>query len=143
MESQGSGSVKLSFLEKARERIEEVRAKGLLQGSSGNPSGIVETARERLEEVRAKGAMAVVKEFRGSSGGILGEGGILGNVREKGVLAVLEEKFPRVKEIREKGLLGGVGPGSKSSSPPEGTEASTLLEEKEPHIKVAKARLLL
>ena len=127
----------MSFLEKARERLEEVRAKGLLQGSSGNPGGIVEKARERLEEVRAKGPMAVVQELRGSSsGGILGEG-ILGTVREKGVLAVLEEKFPRVKEIRERGLLGG---GSKSE---EGTEGSTLLDEKEPHVEAAGARVLI
>ena len=125
----------MSLVEKARERLEEIRAKGLLQGSSGNPGGIVERARERLEEVRAKGAMAALRGNTGSSG-ILREGGILEVVREKGVLAVLEEKFPRVKEIRERGLLGG----SKSE---EGTEGRTLLEEKEPHVEAAGARVLI
>ena len=133
----------MSLVEKARERLEEVRAKGamaVLRGNEGgNPGGIVEKARERLEEVRARG----LREggiLRGE--GILGEG-ILGDVREKGVLGVLEEKFPRVKEIRERGLLGGVGSESKSSGAEEGTEASTLLEEKEPHVKAVRARVLL
>lgn len=77
---------------------------------------LVERARERVEEVKAKGAMAVVeerfpkiKEIRGG-GGILGGGSspelpTMREIREKGILTVLEEKLPRVKEIRERGIL--------------------------------------
>ena len=120
----------MSLVEKARERLEEVRAKG--------PMATLEEKFPKVKELRGNPASGILREGR-----ILGEGGILGDVREKGVLAVLEEKFPRVKEIRERGLLGGVGSGSKSSGAEEGTEASTLLEEKEPHVKAVRARVLL
>jgi len=119
-------------------------------------SAIVERARERVEEIKAKGAMAVVeerfpkiKEIRGGGGG---GGGILGGgsspeiptikeVREKGILTVLEERFPKVKEIRERGILaritkpkeGGPTPSPAGKSPP-------LIEEKE--VKIRGARIL-
>lgn len=86
----------MSFVEKARERLEEVRTKGLM--SSGNPGGGI---RERLEEVRTKGVMGALG---GSSNPSLPT---LKEVREKGILTVLADKFPRIKEIRERGILGG------------------------------------
>jgi len=117
-------------------------------------SAIVERARERVEEIKAKGAMAVleekfpkIKEIRGGGGkGLLGGGSspelpTIKEIREKGVLTVLEEKFPKVKEFREKGILAritkpkeeGTGPSPAGKSPP-------LIEEKE--VKIRGARIL-
>lgn len=108
---------------------------------------LVEKARERLEEVRAKGPMATleekfpkIKEVRGSSGssssgGLLNsEGGILSDIREKGVIGVLEEKFPRVKEIREKGILArGASPKGEVAGEVEGEGMAQLRVKKGIH----------
>ena len=115
---------------------------------------LVERARERVEEIRAKGAMAVVeekfpkiKEIRG--GGVLGgssgsspELPSLKDVREKGVLGVLEERFPKVKEIRERGILARLkGAGGGSGEPSPATESPPVIEKKE--LRVRGARVIL
>ena len=151
----------MSLVEQARTRLEETRdriktrvesVRGGGSSSSSNP-GL-----PTLQEIREKGLLASV---RGSSS----NPELLKEIREKGVLSVLEDKFPRVKEIREGGgilgreggILGrGAGPlmdrvrergilggGSAGGSSAEGTEGTTLLEEKEPHIEVPEARILL
>ncbi|MBA7650049.1 hypothetical protein ES703_57850 [subsurface metagenome] len=72
----------------------------------------VEQARERLEEVRTKGVRATLEEKFPRIGEMRGGGGSSSggnpgplNIREKGILGVLAERFPKIKEIREKGLL--------------------------------------
>ncbi|TRZ48290.1 MAG: hypothetical protein D4S01_10595 [Dehalococcoidia bacterium] len=98
-------------------------------------SSMVEKARERLEEVRTKGARATleekfpkIKEMRG--GGMLRSGGSSGgnnpevpalkDIREKGVLGVLGERFPKVKEMRERGILARITPkGEAPAAAPE------------------------
>jgi len=72
-------------------------------------SAIVERARERVEEVRTRGVRTVLEERFpkikeiGAGGG---SKGILG--RNPGIIATLEERFPKVREIRERGILAGV-----------------------------------
>ena len=76
---------------------------------------IVERARERVEDIRAKGAMVVleekfpkVKEMRGGGSYASPQLPTLKDVREKGILGVLEKSFPKVREIREKGVLARI-----------------------------------
>ena len=76
---------------------------------------IVERARERVEDIRAKGAMVVleekfpkVKEMRGGGSFASPQIPTLKDVREKGVLGVLEKSFPKVRELREKGVLARI-----------------------------------
>ena len=110
---------------------------------------LVDKARERLDEVREKGARAVLEEkfpklkeigggglLGGSSGG--SSGGLLKDVQERGVLTILGERFPKVKEIREKRILGGGSGGRRGSR---GTSRNTLIEEKE--VKVRGARVVV
>ena len=122
---------------------------------------LVEQARARLEETRTR------IKLQGSLGSILGQGKVspIKVVREKGVLSVLEEKFPKVKEIRggggqgvlgvlgerfpkvkemrEKGILARLGTakaeGSQATSP--ATKEPPILDRQEP--ARAKARVLL
>lgn len=71
----------------------------------------VDQARERLEEVRTKGVRATLEEKFPKIGEMRGGGGsnpeapALKDIREKGILGVLAERFPKLKEIREKGLF--------------------------------------
>jgi len=69
---------------------------------------ILERVRERLEEVRTK-AKARIEEIRarviGGAGGKEMKGGILEEVREKGVIGAIEARFPKVREVREKGVV--------------------------------------
>jgi len=109
---------------------------------------IMEQARTRLEETRTK-LKARAEALRGgkgvlgskllgeSSGGlllgeVLGKGALLTAVKEKGALGVLEEKFPKIKEIRERKFLGA----TKS----EGEKRGTLGEEKPPTPPTAVAK---
>ncbi len=81
----------MSFVEQARERLEEVRTKGVRT--------VLEEKFPQIGEMRAGGGILRSGE---SSGG--GNPGPL-NIREKGILGVLAERFPKLKEIREKGLF--------------------------------------
>jgi len=106
-------------------------------------STIVERARERVEEVRTKGVRTVLEErfpkIReiGAGGG---SKGILGLVGNPGIVATLEERFPKVKEIRERGILAGATPkgGSPSPSPSPAPASPPLIEEKEVRIRGAR-----
>jgi len=82
----------------------------------------------KVEEVRAgkgllKGGLLTGSSSSGSSSSanLLGTS-ILPKIREKGVMATLEERFPKIKDIRERKLLGA----TKS----EGEKRGTLGEEK-------------
>jgi len=111
-------------------------------------STVLDTARTRLETARTK-----LKEFRGgkgvlgskllgeSSGGLLlgealGKGALLTAVKEKGALGVLEERFPKIKDLRAGRLLGG-GTGSTGSG---GEKRGTLGETKTPPPSTALAK---
>ena len=71
----------------------------------------VEKARGRLEEVRAKGVRTALEEkfpkIRGGGGSNPGVPA-LKDIREKGILGVLGERFPKVKEMRERGILARI-----------------------------------
>lgn len=88
----------MSLIERARERIEEVRTRvESIRGGSSSPE------LPSLKEIREKGILATLGGSRSSSSPELPS---LKEIREKGVLTVLEEKFPRVREMRERGVLG-------------------------------------
>ena len=111
---------------------------------------LVEQARARLEEVRdrAKTRLETVRGGSSGLGGGLGVGPVLGSsiefpkikeIREKGILTVLEEKFPRVKEIRERGILARGAPSGETPSP--AGESPPVLEEKERRVRGARVLL--
>jgi len=81
-------------------------------------SAIVERARERVEEVRTRGVRTVLEERfpklreMGAGGG---SKGILG--RNPGIIATLEERFPKVREIRERGILAKLGAAPAPAAP--------------------------
>ncbi len=92
---------------------------------------LVEQARTRLEETRTK-IKTRVETVRGggsSLGGSILGGNLLGQgigempklkeIREKGVLGVLSEKFPKVKELKERGILARVTKPKEPSAAPE------------------------
>jgi hypothetical protein len=65
---------------------------------------LIERARGRVEEIRAKGVATYLRELRGSNAG-MPQIPTIKEIREKGLLWVLEERVPRVREIRERGIL--------------------------------------
>jgi hypothetical protein len=66
---------------------------------------LIERVRGRAEEIRAKGPVAYLRELRGSSGSLSPQIPTLKEVREKGLIKVLEERFPRIGEMRARGVL--------------------------------------
>ena len=107
---------------------------------------LVERARQKVEEVRARGPMTVMeekfpklREFRGGGGHSSPQLPTLKEVREKGVLGVLEEKFPKVKEIRETGIIARLRGGSPATSPP--GPSPPVLDKQE--VRVRGSRVLL
>lgn len=88
---------------------------------------LIERARGRVEEIRAKGVATYLRELRGSNAGSP-QIPTLKEIREKGVLWVLEERIPRVREIRERGILAKpivVPPTPPASSTPTTPLATT------------------
>jgi len=81
---------------------------------------IVAQVRSRIEEVRAR--VMAIRE--GGSGPELRK-----EIQDKGVLKVLEEKFPRVREIRERRILASLTPEPRGDSEPRG---EPIREETEP-----------
>jgi len=81
---------------------------------------VVAQVRSRIEEVRAR--VMAIRE--GGSGPELRK-----EIQDKGVLKVLDEKFPRVREIRERGILASLTPEPKKDSKPRGEPVG---EEAEP-----------
>jgi len=72
---------------------------------------MVAQVKSRIEEVRAR--VMAIRE--GGSGLELRK-----EIQEKGVLTVLEEKFPRVREMRERGILASLTPEPKRDFEPKG-----------------------
>lgn len=112
-----------AIVERARERVEEVRTKGVLASlkelRGGGSSSGGSPQHPTIKEIREKGVLAVleekfpkVREIRGGGGGSP-ELPTLKDIREKGILGVLEERYPRVKEMRERGILARLGASSK------------------------------
>jgi len=84
-------------LPRIRERIEEVRTR-----VRARVEEVRTRARARVEEIRAR---LGVRPILGGEKGRSPEIPTVKEVLEKGVLGVLEERFPRIKEIREKRIL--------------------------------------
>lgn len=113
----------MSIIERARSRVEEARTKVMaIRGGGSNPQ------LPTLEEIREKGVL-------GALGGSSHSPELLKEVREKGVLKVLGEKFPRVKEIRERRLLrrGSPEPKGEVAGEIEGEGMATLRIKKGVH----------
>jgi len=80
----------MSLVEQVRSRVEEIRTR----------------VRSRVEAIRGGGTLGG-SILRGSSetsvlgGNILGQGlPVVKEIREKGAISVLQERFPRLKEVR-------------------------------------------
>ena len=103
---------------------------------------LVERARERVEEIRTKGPATVLeekfpklREIRGGGSSSSPQLPTLRDIREKGVLGVVAEKFPKVKEIRETGIIGLLKGSPKGTSP--AGRSPPILEEKELRVRGA------
>jgi len=106
---------------------------------------VVDQLRSRLETVRTnvqtriktiRGTYPLLREFGPRFGSSI-EFPKLKEVREKGVMTVLSETFPRIKEIRAGGLLKTPILGSSPSPAPK----SSTIERKE--LRVRGARVVL
>jgi len=98
----------LSVIERAQERIEEVKTRvAAIRGGGSNP-GL-----PTLKEIRERGVLAAL-------GGSNPRLPTLKMMREKGVLSALEEKFPRVKEMRKGGIF------ARAESEPKGEVAGEM-----------------
>jgi len=113
---------------------------------------MIENIRARLEEVRTS-VQTRMSQLRGGGGGQLLQGGIfsgqllqgpiISEIREKGPMAVLEERFPKVKEIREKGIMsrlrGTLSPqAGTAATPSPPTKSPPVVEEKEARARGAR-----
>ncbi|MEM4188297.1 MAG: hypothetical protein QXN56_03960 [Candidatus Hadarchaeum sp.] len=99
----------MSLVEKVRERISEMQG-GLLKGKG------LENIRERVRE-RLSGSTL----FNIPSGQLLrgtNVQSLIKDVREKGALSILEDRFPRVRDIRETRIIKTITTTTPSSPPP-------------------------
>lgn len=80
----------MSILEKARTRVEELKGRGFAKGE----------VFPKLREIRAGGK-------------ILGQLPTIDQIQQKGLIGVIEETFPRIRDIRSKRLFGAVTPTSQ------------------------------
>jgi hypothetical protein len=78
----------MSLAEQVRSRVEEIRTR----------------VRSRVEAIRGGTPGSILRGSSGSpvlGGNILGQGlPVVKEIREKGAISVLQERFPRLKEVR-------------------------------------------
>ncbi|MEM3485003.1 MAG: hypothetical protein QXI12_05225 [Candidatus Methanomethyliaceae archaeon] len=99
----------MSLVEKVRERISEMPG-GLLKGKG------LENIRERVRERLSGSTLLNIPSgqlLRGTN-----VQSLIKDVREKGALSILEDRFPRVKDIRETRLIKTITTTPSSPPPP-------------------------